>query len=198
MKLHALKLGIAAACIGALSSTNVVAQERKAEISGTVYETVQGKNIPLRQATLSIENMGISVATDASGKFIFKDLPLGRLKIHGQFVGKLPVDTINNLQGNQQITLFFKENSFRLDEVGVTAEASNKNMATSSVIGRAAIEHLQANSLADVMSLMPGARASNPDLTNAKQINIPRDGRPNGRPVQCIWNISGGEWCAYV
>lgn len=172
MKLHALKLGIAAACIGALSSTNVVAQERKAEISGTVYETVQGKNIPLRQATLSIENMGISVATDASGKFIFKDLPLGRLKIHGQFVGKLPVDTIINLQGNQQINLFFKENSFRLDEVGVTAEASNKNMATSSVIGRAAIEHLQANSLADVMSLMPGARASNPDLTNAKQINI--------------------------
>ncbi|MVZ66731.1 TonB-dependent receptor plug domain-containing protein [Sphingobacterium sp. DK4209] len=172
MKFNTITFGIIGTCLSIFLYHPLSAQEKRATLTGTAYETVNGRLVPLRQATLSIQNMGISLSTDGSGKFEFKDLPTGKIALHGQFVGKVSLDTAINLIDNQQIQLVFRDNSFRLDEVGVTAEASSKNAATSSVIGRAAIEHLQANSLADVMSLMPGARASNPDLTNSKQINI--------------------------
>ncbi len=172
MKFNTITLGIIGTCFSIFSSYHLAAQERKANLTGTAYETVNGQLRPLRQATVSIQNMGVSLSTDGSGRFEFKDIPYGRVSLQGQYVGKVSVDTAFTLSRNQDIQLVFKDNSFRLEEVGVTAEASKKNLATSSVIGRSAIEHLQANSLADVMSLMPGARASNPDLTNAKQIQI--------------------------
>src|SRR5690606_31719002 len=119
-----LTVGIIGTCFSIFSSHHLAAQEKKANLTGTAFETVNGQLRPLRQATLSIQNMGISLSTDGSGRFEFKDIPYGRLSLQGQYVGKVPLDTVFTLSGNQDIQLVFKGNSFRLEEVGVTAEAS--------------------------------------------------------------------------
>ena len=58
-----------------------------------------------------------------------------------------------------------------LGEVRVTARSSRNTSeaGTVSVIERAAIDHLQASSLADVLQLIPGQLAVNPGLSNAQQ-----------------------------
>ncbi|MEG1563423.1 MAG: TonB-dependent receptor [Bacteroides sp.] len=55
--------------------------------------------------------------------------------------------------------------SLRLEEVVVTATQPNAP-GTSSVIGRDAIQHIQAAELSDLMQLLPGALTRNPDLNS--------------------------------
>src|SRR5690606_2677854 len=93
-----------------------------------------------------------------------------QLRIH--YLGKVSIDTTFLLNGPTQLEFTLQDNSYRMQEVPVTALQSARSSGTSSLIGRQATEHLQANSLADIMSLLPGGLTSNPDLTNAKQINI--------------------------
>ena len=58
--------------------------------------------------------------------------------------------------------------SLSLREVQVVARQRESGASTANVIGRQAIDHLQATSLADVMQLIPGQLMDRPDLT-AKQ-----------------------------
>ena len=51
--------------------------------------------------------------------------------------------------------------NFKVEDVVVTATASKAGAATASTISRTAMDHIQSSSLADVMSLLPGA--STPD-----------------------------------
>lgn len=156
------------------SSTTLFAQSHRpaTTLSGTVYETQNGKLVPLRLATIFIAQTGATATTNSDGEFEITNIPTGKIKLLANFVGKVGIDTLINMQGNTRIKLQFKENNFRLDQVEVTAKSSGRSQGTGSLIGRTAIEHLQASSLADIMSLVPGGLTSNPDLTNAKQLTI--------------------------
>lgn len=59
----------------------------------------------------------------------------------------------------------------RIKDVVVTARRSN-GAATSSRIGQAAISHLQASSLADVMQLLPGVLSRDGSLSQSQQMSI--------------------------
>ena len=59
-----------------------------------------------------------------------------------------------------------------MKEVTVTATNSRSGKSTSSHISRSAMDHMQATSLYDVMSLMPGGISQNQDMSSAQQINI--------------------------
>lgn len=62
-----------------------------------------------------------------------------------------------------------------LGEVVVTARASN-GPVTSSVIGRDAMTHLQPNSIADLMELLPGGYAKDPNMGEANTITLRETG----------------------
>ncbi len=62
-----------------------------------------------------------------------------------------------------------------ITEVVVTARVS-KGPVTSSVIGRDAMKHLQPNSLADLMELLPGGYAKDPNMGEANTINLRETG----------------------
>ena len=47
----------------------------------------------------------------------------------------------------------------------MTAKQNASGASTSSIIGRQAIDHLQASSLADIMQLIPGKEMGNVDMT---------------------------------
>ncbi|WP_039052653.1 TonB-dependent receptor plug domain-containing protein [Sphingobacterium sp. T2] len=158
------------------SSHILIGQTQKSKnnftIQGKVYEHRDGKLIPLRQASISIREYGIITTSSSDGSFSLKNVPTGSINLIGTYIGKQEIDTILNVKQNITLNLIFRDNSFRIDEVDVVAKRSNNLVGTSSKISSNAIEHLQANSLADVMSLLPGGLTSNSDLNTAKQINI--------------------------
>lgn len=186
------QIALAASLIFASSHT-LWAQSSSKNISviGTAYEKSNGKLIPLRQATITVKEYGIVTTSNENGDFTLKNIPSGKVKLTGTYIGKLDIDTVLNIHDNSKLNLVFQDNSFRLENVDVVAKKSNNTVGTSSKISRNALEHLQANSLADAMSLVPGGFTINPDLTEAKQINIRGIARKNNNPTSDLSNAFG-------
>ena len=67
-----------------------------------------------------------------------------------------------------------------LREVVVTA-TERRGLTSSSVIGQSAMKHLQPSSLSDLMELLPGGMASDPNLTSPNIISLRETGRPGGQ-----------------
>ena len=72
------------------------------------------------------------------------------------YVGYTPRETSLNLQGDTTVVVALSPTSLSLGEAVVTATRNQAGNATASTIGRRAIDHLQATSLADVLQLVPG------------------------------------------
>ena len=60
-----------------------------------------------------------------------------------------------------------EEESLSMREVVVVAQAGQGGESTTSIIGRQALDHLQATSLKDILQLLPGGVSmKNPSLTS--------------------------------
>lgn len=142
-------------------------------IRGTVSERQNHSNkIPVPSASIHIDDYGASTNADLNGKFSFQDVPAGKIKLSVKMLGKITLDTLINVHADLNLDIYLSDADFRLQEVAVTARNVQGGNGTSSKISRMAIDHLQANSLADVMSLLPGATTINPNLNSSKQISI--------------------------
>ena len=164
--------------IGILSSLNVSAQDaRTFSINGTVYEYTQDNDsVPLEFAMVAIPDVGIAATTDADGNYELKGVPKGKTNLKVAYVGKVTIDKTVDVTKSMTICFTLREENFKLKEVMVTAQLTQAGGATSSVIGRNAMDHMQAASLSDVMSLLPGGLASEPSLASVKNVTI----RDNG------------------
>ncbi|MBO5000492.1 MAG: TonB-dependent receptor [Bacteroidaceae bacterium] len=150
------------------------AQEHKgADINGKIYELDEkGQRIPLGYATLYFPDYGIGATSDDHGNFIFKHVPMGKAKIQVQYVGKLSIDTLVNVNRDMTIDFTLRNEDFKLKEVVVTATNSRAGRSTASNISRQAMDHMQATSLNDLLALMPGGISQNQALNSSQQINI--------------------------
>lgn len=79
---------------------------------------------------------------------------------------------------NREIFVELVPYSYDMEEVNVLAK-KNTNISTSTDISTAAIEHIQPTSLGDIMQLLPGNIALNPDLSGPQQISIREIGTNN-------------------
>lgn len=153
------------------------AQTASYTLSGKVLENSgqgeKGKTVPLPFATVSIDKYGLYAITDEEGNFMLKNVPSGKASLHIAYVGKVPIDTVVVIDRNHtSMSFLMREDGFRLKDVVVTASENKSQLATSSVISRTAMDHMQATSLADVLSLLPGGTTTDPNLNNAKSISI--------------------------
>lgn len=158
--------------LGAIPISTSAQHSASKGLQGKVLHLVHGKKVPLRQATVMIKDYGASTTTDRAGQFSFPNLPSGSVLIHISYLGKVDVDTTITLPYDSTLEVVLLDRSYRLETVDVLAQNVKGSSGTSSKIGQSAIEHLQANSLIDLMSLLPGGLTENSDLTNAKQISI--------------------------
>lgn len=152
--------------------------KRSFKIEGTVLEKGGKAKTTIPYATVSISNYGINLSTNVSGKFVINAVPSGRTTLSVRYLGMVTLDTVINVNADLNLDLYLDVADFRLKEVNVTAKSGNEGAGTSSKISRTAIDHLQANSLADVMSLLPGVLSVNPDLSNAKVLTLRSVGTP--------------------
>lgn len=114
---------------------------------------------PLAGAVVSTVAQGKwQTITDADGRFELPQRMVGT-KIRITILGYKTLTVTATRQGVYRMT----EDISTLGEVVVTAR-TGQGQTTSSVIGRDAMRHLQPNSIADLMELLPGGYAKDPNM----------------------------------
>ena len=128
---------------------------------------------PLIMANCQLKPLGAYAATNMEGVAILENIPNGEWIIEVTYVGYETLTHNITVAGNDvRLTLGMKPQTLSLHDVEVVAKQSAAGEATASVIGRQAIDHLQAFSLDDIMQLVPGADMKVTDLTSQSNVQI--------------------------
>lgn len=140
-------------------------------IEGQIYDENQDV---LPGALILIEPLGRSLISDEQGKFGPIAVPEAiSLHVKISFLGYAPLDTvIRSESASHQLKLSLKRSSLELSEVTVTGKENQAGLGSSTEINRQAIAHVQPNSLRDVLQLLPGQLALNPNVNTPQQILI--------------------------
>ena len=141
----------------------------------TVQVTVTEKKSrePVVMGTVLLQPVGLGGLTDVQGRVSLTGVPNGEYSLQVSYVGFQTRHINLRVNGKDlQMRVELEEASLSLKEVSVTARQNVSGSSTSSIIGRQAIDHLQATSLADIMQLVPGQLMGNHDLTSASNIQL--------------------------
>ena len=149
------------------------AQTNVTRIEGLVLEA-GSSNTPVDFANVALLPSGITTLTNAKGEFVFDKVDAGRTTIKIAFLGKITIDTTVVIQQGvvNRFKFRMRAESFRLEEVTVTATRSMAGQATSTMISRQALDHAQATTIADALQLLPGVRTSNSNLATPDFLSI--------------------------
>lgn len=126
----------------------------------------QGSKTAITGASVSFKGSKKNIAyTDVNGRFIIENYNNQDVSI--SYIGFKTLHT--KLKNNSILYLF--PNVSELGEVVVTAQ-ENKGLRSASIIKRHAMEHLQPSSFSDLLELLPGGRARDPQLNSPNQIRL--------------------------
>lgn len=142
------------------------------KLTGKIYEQDGLKLVPLPYATISLNDYAINTVTGPDGAYVLEGIPSGKTTLTVQFLGKVTFSTIIDMKKDSKLDVTLKDEDFKIKEIVVTAEANKAGQSTASKISRTAMDHLQATSLDDVLSLIPGGLMQNQTLNQASQINL--------------------------
>lgn len=172
MKIVRLLCLIALFLLGFVSAT--FAQDGEKVGNKTISITVTDKNTKeaVIMATAALQPLGSVTVTDMNGKAQFEKIPNGNFTLKVSYVGYEEYTTSLKVEDNLNLKIALIPTSLALSEVTVTAKQNASGASTSSVIGRQAIDHLQASSLADIMQLIPGQLMGNKDLTSQSNLQL--------------------------
>lgn len=137
-------------------------------LSGTIVNSDNHK--PVELSTVVVVETAQGGVTDEKGKFLIGNLPSGKHLLRISSLGYETKDTIVLLTKNTTLSIPINKTSLQLKEVNIMAR-EKKGVASTSVITRSAIDHLQPSSLKDVMQLVPGGLITDPDLSKANQVS---------------------------
>lgn len=141
--------------------------QSRATLVGTV--TAADTEAPIAYALVHFPEAGVQSVTNGTGEFEVRLLP-GEHRIDISFLGYEPIEqTIVVREGENRLSFVLQVANFHVEDVVVTATASKAGAATSSTISRTAMDHIQSSSLADVMSLLPGASTPDTRTLNLSQ-----------------------------
>jgi hypothetical protein len=154
-----------------LLPTISIAQQNNGILSGNLWD----KDSPCVSDAVIItaekDNKTFRTVSDTKGHFSFGQIPFGTYKINVFSIQyKAPVITIH-LHKDQQLEIIVEKKLRTLAEVYITA-AESKGLTSSSIIDRRAMQHLQPSSFTDLLELLPGGRAKDPQLNSMNQIKL--------------------------
>lgn len=190
MKVFFAKLSVLTSMLLLYGATSVWAQGKgKISFSGTVQasETEGGGNskiTPLAYAVVSLPEIGVATTTDVKGRFEIQLSNPGKYKVEISSLGYEPLSQTIQLPARDSLKFTLKATSFYLENIVVSAESKKTGAATASKISKSAMEHIQATSLADIMSLLPGASTRTTEEIALKKVSTfsVRNGQSFARP----------------
>lgn len=140
----------------------------------TVVDKATGEPLSFATCFLTPDGGGReqAVATNAKGVCTFPRLSPGRYEFRILCWGQeLKQPALNITPAITSYTARVNLSPLMIQEVVVTAQES-KGLSTASVIGETAIQHIQPSSIADVLELLPGGKASDPVFSVPQSIHI--------------------------
>ena len=159
-----------------ISASTVVAQTKRlsGKTDGTLRVAIANKDTSeaVGQAVVMIIPYGVWGITDANGTTVIRNIPAGRCNVQVTLLGYVARSDEYTIEpgDNNSLALSLEPLSLAIDDVVVVAQAGKSGESTASVIGRQAIDHIQATSLKDIMQLLPGQIITeNPSLTSVGQ-----------------------------
>lgn len=153
-----------------LSATFVLAQAKGSTLRVEVSDKADQE--PIVMAVVQLQPGGMTAVTDVNGRAELQRVPKGVYTLHINYVGYESVRTQLRVDGELNLKYKMQQQTLALKEVSVTARQRTSGASTSSVIGRQALDHLQAVSLADVMQLLPGQKMGNTDFTQQSNLQL--------------------------
>lgn len=115
---------------------------------------------PVDFAIVAVPNSGLWANANAKGEFIIKNIPAGKVKLSVQYLGFVKREYEYTLDRNiSGIILLMDEDNLTLSQVEITAKKGT-DLATSFLMDRTALDHLQMQNVTDVQALMPGGKTS--------------------------------------
>lgn len=171
----------------------------------TIKLTEKASKEPIMMATVQLNPLGAYAVTDIKGNAVLKNIPEGSYTLVVSYVGFEPIKQQLKVTKALTMQLQMVETSLALKEVTVVAKQNASGTSTSAIIGRQAIDHLQASSLADVMQLVPGQLMGNTDMTTQQNLQIRQLGNNNtaafgssvvidGVPMSNNGNVTQGDF----
>lgn len=159
---------------------------------------------PLSGATMQLVQSGLWGISGKDGEVEIRNVPRLPVAYKVSMLGYKDVEGEICLDGKDNVRILMEEESLSMREVVVVAQAGQGGESTTSIIGRQALDHLQATSLKDILQLLPGGVSmKNPSLTSPGQFKVrtlAADGNAtfgaaiiiNGMPVSTNANMNTG------
>ena len=139
---------------------------------------MQGKVIcrntgePVMMATVVVKELNIWATTNDSGEFVLRNVPSGTYTLVVSCLGFIEHEhPVTFPVREEKVTVLIDEATLAIEDVVVTAK-EGRRIASGSVIEQSAIQHVQPTDLSDVLQLLPGQTALNPDLSKPKQLTV--------------------------
>lgn len=134
---------------------------------------VDGKKKPVALASILIQDNGLWAVTDDKGNFTIKDVPSGKMTLTVRCLGYATANVSIDVKGSvSNLNISLKEANLKLDEVQVVARRSASLPTTAYTIGRQALDNQQIINIANIASLLPGGKVTNPTLTSDPRIAL--------------------------
>ena len=152
---------------------SVMAQKSAPVYDISVSVTDAQTKEPIIMGTMQLNPLGQYAVTDVKGRALIKNIPQGTYTLTITYVGyETYTTTIAVTNKDLNLNIRMSEASLALKEVSVTAKQNAAGTSTASIIGRQAIDHLQASSLADIMQLVPGQLIGHNDLISPTNLQL--------------------------
>lgn len=128
---------------------------------------------PLSGATMQLIQSGLWGISGKDGEVEIRNVPRLPVAYKVSMLGYKDVEGEICLDGKDNVRILMEEESLSMREVVVVAQARQGGESTTSIIGRQALDHLQATSLKDILQLLPGGVSmKNPSLTSPGQFKV--------------------------
>lgn len=128
---------------------------------------------PLSGATMQLVQSGLWGISGKDGEVEIRNVPRLPVAYKVSMLGYKDVEDEICLDGKDNVRILMEEESLSMREVVVVAQAGQGGESTTSIIGRQALDHLQATSLKDILQLLPGGVSmKNPSLTSPGQFKV--------------------------
>lgn len=128
---------------------------------------------PLSGATMKLVQSGLWGISGKDGEVEIRNVPRLPVAYKVSMLGYKDVEGEICLDGKDNVRILMEEESLSMREVVVVAQAGQGGESTTSIIGRQALDHLQATSLKDILQLLPGGVSmKNPSLTSPGQFKV--------------------------
>ena len=128
-------------------------------LSGKILEEKTG--IPIEYASVVMADNGLWSITTEKGEFLLKNVPEGEIRITISCLGYVKKTYVLKVSGDMRdLTYYLPQENLLLNEVVVTAKNKTEEIATTYIIDRTGLDHLQMSGVADAMSLLPGGQTN--------------------------------------